>query len=141
LPKQEDFRKEGCFLHVEGTNMDPVNETSTMPLSIAELDSTVFVESSPTPLPPAEVETQSPALAGLTPGQQKALAAVTVRAGEVEAAEWTLDQARAACNAQIAAALESGIPAETVAGVAGVCAEAVADLAREAAAAAPIAAG
>ncbi|WP_150110027.1 hypothetical protein [Crystallibacter crystallopoietes] len=112
-----------------------MNETSTLPLSIAELDSTVYVESSPTAVPPVEEETRTFGPDGLTEGQQKALAAVTVRAGEVEAAEWTLDQAKAACNAQIAAALASGVPAETVAEAAGVCAAVVADLAREAAAA------
>ncbi|NKX49286.1 hypothetical protein HER39_01560 [Arthrobacter deserti] len=53
------------------------------------------------------------------------LSAVAVRAGEVEAAEWALDQAKAACDAQIAAALFSGLPAERVALAAGLCASAL----------------
>ncbi|MET3350914.1 UNVERIFIED_ORG: hypothetical protein ABID57_002613 [Arthrobacter sp. UYEF1] len=47
------------------------------------------------------------------------LAAVTTRVGEVEAAEWALDQAKAACDVQIAAALAAGVPAEKVVEVAG----------------------
>lgn len=56
------------------------------------------------------------------------LAAVVTRVGEVEAAEWALDQARAACEAQVAAALSSGVPASEVAGAAGVCASALSEL-------------
>lgn len=41
------------------------------------------------------------------------------RVGEVEAAEWALDQAKAACDVQIAAALAAGVPTERVAAVAG----------------------
>ncbi len=42
------------------------------------------------------------------------------RVGEVEAAEWALDQAKAACDVQIAAALAAGVPAAEVATAAGV---------------------
>ena len=52
------------------------------------------------------------------------LAAVIARVGEVEAAEWALDQAKAACDVQIAAALAAGVPAEEVAAAAGICASA-----------------
>jgi hypothetical protein len=55
------------------------------------------------------------------------LAAVVTRVGEVEAAEWALDQAKASCKVQIGAALSSGVPAERVALAAGVCASALAE--------------
>ena len=100
--------------------MEPVIEMSTLPLSIAQVDSAVYTEPAPLSAPIPESDAGTPV--GLTAGQKKALAALTVRAGEVEAAEWALDQAKAACTAQIAAALASGIPAETVAAAAGVCA-------------------
>ena len=41
------------------------------------------------------------------------------RVGEVEAAEWALDQAKAACDVQIAAALAAGVPAEKVVAASG----------------------
>ena len=53
--------------------------------------------------------------------QEQLLSAVIARAGEVEAAEWALDQAKAACEVQMAAALASGVLAEKVANAAGVC--------------------
>jgi hypothetical protein len=40
------------------------------------------------------------------------LAEATARVGEVEAAEWALDQAKAACKTEIAATLATGVPAE-----------------------------
>ncbi len=53
------------------------------------------------------------------------LAAVVTRVGEVEAAEWALDQAKAACDVQITAALSAGVPAEKVAAAAGELASAL----------------
>lgn len=47
------------------------------------------------------------------------LPAVITRVGEVEAVEWALNQAKAACDVQIAAPLAAGVSAETVAAVAG----------------------
>lgn len=44
---------------------------------------------------------------------------MTTRVGEVGAAEWAFDQAKAACDVQIAAALAAGVPAEKVVEVAG----------------------
>ncbi|QHK20657.1 hypothetical protein GU243_13985 [Pseudarthrobacter psychrotolerans] len=44
---------------------------------------------------------------------------MTTRVGEVEAAEWALDQAKAACDLEIAAALAAGVPADKVVAVAG----------------------
>jgi hypothetical protein len=63
--------------------------------------------------------------------QERLLAAVVTRVGEVEAAEWALDQAKAACNEQMTAALSSGVPAERVAVAAGVCASALPELTGE----------
>lgn len=57
--------------------------------------------------------------------REQLLSAVVARVGEVEAAEWALDQAKAACDVQIAAALNAGVPAEKVATAAGVCASAL----------------
>ena len=103
--------------------MDPVNDTNTLPLSIAELDSTIYTgrPAATAALPEGQVQTVS----DLTPGQKKALEAVTVRAGQVEAAEWALDQAKAVFHEQTAAALASGVPAELVAAAAGTCASAL----------------
>ncbi|WP_262107379.1 hypothetical protein [Arthrobacter sp. Marseille-P9274] len=109
--------------------MEPIAETKTLPLSIAALDAGVSLEVPPGRLPTPDEDTD--AMASLSPVQKKALAAVTVRAGEVEAAEWALDQAKAACDAQITTALASGIPAETVAAAAGVCAAAVGKLGQD----------
>ncbi|QNE15943.1 hypothetical protein [Pseudarthrobacter sp. NBSH8] len=93
--------------------MEPFIDSNTPPLSIAQVDWTLYGEH------------------GLaSPGSKKAaadllalhnglLAAVTTRVGEVEAAEWALDQAKAACDVQIAAALAAGVPAEKVVEVAG----------------------
>ncbi|HET6269318.1 MAG TPA: hypothetical protein VFE00_04490 [Arthrobacter sp.] len=63
--------------------------------------------------------------------QERLLTAVVTRVGEVEAAEWALDQAKAACDVQIVAALSSGVPAERVAVAAGICASALTELASD----------
>jgi hypothetical protein len=63
----------------------------------------------------------------LSAADERLLAAVVTRVGEVESAEWALDQAKAACNTQIVAALSSGVPVERVALAAGVCASALAE--------------
>ena len=44
---------------------------------------------------------------------------MTTRVGEVEAAEWALDQAKAACQVEIAATLAAGVPADKVMTAAG----------------------
>ena len=58
------------------------------------------------------------AAADLLALQETLLAAVITRVGEVEAAEWALDQAKAACDVQISAALAAGVPAEKIAAAA-----------------------
>jgi len=73
-------------------------------------------------------------MASLSSEQKKALAAVTVRAGAVEAAEWALDQAKAACDEEIRAAIAAGVPTEIVSAAAGVCAAAVSSLGQDLAA-------
>ena len=93
--------------------MEPFTDSITPPLSIAQVDSTVY----------GERELVSPssksAAADLVALQERLLAAVITRVGEVEAAEWALDQAKTACDVQVAAALAAGVPAEKVAAVAG----------------------
>ncbi|MET3163753.1 MULTISPECIES: hypothetical protein [unclassified Arthrobacter] len=93
--------------------MDPFIDSNTPPLSIAQVDWTLY----------GEHELASPAAkkaaADLLALHDALLAAVTTRVGEVEAAEWALDQAKAACDVQIAAALAAGVPAEKVVEVAG----------------------
>jgi hypothetical protein len=96
-------------------------DTSTLPLSIAQVNSTVYVEAEHAPAP---AEREAGDLFDL---HEQLLAAVVTRVGEVEGAEWALDQAKAACNEQMAAALSSGVPAEKVAVAAGVCASALAE--------------
>ena len=64
------------------------------------------------------------------PAWETVLAAVFARAGEVEAAEWALDQAKAACDEQIIAAVSAGIPAAKIAEAAGVCAAVVTEMTR-----------
>jgi hypothetical protein len=93
--------------------MEPLTDTNTFPLSIAQVDATVYVE----PPPAAAMSEQAPN--DLSALREQLLAAVTSRAGEVEAAEWALDQAKAACDVQIAAALAAGVPAEKIATAAG----------------------
>jgi len=109
--------------------MEPVPEIKTLPLSIADLDSAAPVEPEPATAAPAAAGTDL--MAGLSLDQQEALAAVTVLAGEVEAAEWALDQLQTACNAQIIVALQSGVPRESVAAAAGICASALGGLIAE----------
>ena len=92
--------------------MEPSTETSTLPLSIAQVEPTAVG------LPAAAVPDASTA-ADRSLLQEQLLAAVLTRVGEVEAAEWALDQAKAACEAQIRAALEAGVPAHKIAEAAG----------------------
>ena len=77
--------------------MEPLTDTSTYPLSIAHVDSTVYVEPA---LAAAMLEEAPTDLSAL---REQLLTAVIARAGEVEAAEWALDQAKAACAVQMAA--------------------------------------
>lgn len=93
--------------------MAPFSETNTPPLSIAQADWALHEE--PEPAPPVSKK----AAADLLALHETLLAAVTTRVGEVEAAEWALDQAKAACDLEIAAALAAGVPAEKVMAAAG----------------------
>jgi hypothetical protein len=99
--------------------MEPLTDTNTFPVSIAQVDATVYVEP---PLASSILEKTPTDHSAL---REQLLGAVIARVGEVEAAEWALDQAKAACDVQIAAALASGVPAELVATAAGVCASAL----------------
>lgn len=97
--------------------MEPFTDTNTLPLSIAQISS--HPESEPAPASDTRSDTATLAL------HDRLLAAVVTRVGEVEAAEWALDQAKAACQVQLAAALSSGVPAERIAEAAGICASAL----------------
>jgi hypothetical protein len=104
--------------------VEPYTDTNTLPLSIAQVASAVYAE--------PELGTDSePATDDSFAVQERLLAAVVTRVGEVEAAEWALDQAKAACDVQIVAALSSGVPAERVAVAAGICASALTELASD----------
>jgi len=100
--------------------MEPYTDTSAIPLSIVQVETTVLGEPELAPVPDENPE------ADLALVHERLLAAVVTRVGEVEAAEWALDQAKAACDAQIRAALSSGVPAEQVAEAAGTRASALA---------------
>ena len=93
--------------------MEPFTDSNTPPLSIAQVDWTLHDERELSP-PASEKAT-----ADLIALHETLLAAVTIRAGEGEAAEWALDQAKAACDTEIAAALAAGVPAEKVVAAAG----------------------
>lgn len=103
--------------------MEPFTDTNTLPLSIAQVSSH----------PESEFGSASAARPGTVEPtmHDRLLAAVLTRVGEVEAAEWALDQAKAACQVQLAAALSAGIPAQEIAGAAGICASALATLIEE----------
>lgn len=98
--------------------MKPHTDTNTLPLSIAQ------VNSSPESASTSAKRSGSDVLAL----HDRLLAAVVTRVGEVEAAEWALDQARAACQAQVTAALSAGVPADEVAEAAGICSSALAEI-------------
>ena len=91
--------------------MEPFTNSNIPPLSIAQVDWTLDREHDPAP--------STRAAAGLLALQESLLAALITRVGEVEAAEWALDQAKAACDLQIAAVLAAGVPTEKVVEVAG----------------------
>jgi hypothetical protein len=93
--------------------VEPFTDSNTPPLSIAQVDWALDEEHEQAP--PGSKK----AAADLLAFHETLLAAVVTRVGEVEAAEWALDQAKAACSAQIAAALAAGLPAEEVIAAAG----------------------
>jgi hypothetical protein len=120
--------KKSCPAYLKGTSMEPIAE-KTLPLSVAALDAGVSLKSAPELLRAPDGGTG--ATANLSSEQKKALAAVTVRAGAVEAAEWALDQAKAVCDEEIRAAITAGVPTEIVSAAAGVCAAAVVRLGQD----------
>jgi hypothetical protein len=106
--------------------MKPQIETPTLPLSIADVDSTVYLHPETTASPATMAAAGAPD--GLSGEQMNMLAAVACRAGQVEAAQWALDQAQAVADEQIVAALSLGLPSERVAMAAGVPASQVAEI-------------
>jgi hypothetical protein len=93
--------------------MEPYSDTNSPRLSIVQVDWALHEE------PKSATPISKKAAADLLALHETLLAAVTTRVGEVEAAEWALDQAKAACDLEIAAALAAGVPAEKVAAAAG----------------------
>lgn len=102
--------------------MEPFTDSVTPPLSIAQVEPAVCGE------PQLASPGSNQAAADMSALQETLLAAVVTRVGEVEAAEWALDQAKAACEVQIAAALAAGVPADQIADAAGVQAPVVNDV-------------
>lgn len=93
--------------------MEPFADSNTPPLSVAQVDWALQGERKPAS--PGSEKTAAALLAM----HETLLAEVTARVGEVEAAEWALDQAKAACETEIAAALAAGVPAEKIVAAAG----------------------
>jgi hypothetical protein len=91
--------------------MEPFSDTNALPLSIAQIDVSLYAEQGPAP---------DLAKSAAPDQQEQLIVALVTRTGELEAAEWVLDQAKAAVEAQIAAALAAGVAAERVAEAAGV---------------------
>lgn len=104
--------------------MEPFTDTNSLPLPIAQVESTLHMEPGPASAPGKRAAAEMPVV------PEQLLAAVLTSAGEVETAEWALDQAKAARDVQLAAALSAGVPAETVAAAAGVSAAALAKFIR-----------
>ncbi|MDF9752503.1 hypothetical protein [Arthrobacter sp. ES3-54] len=102
--------------------MEPFTYSNSPPLSIAQVDWTLYGEREP--VPPGSKRTA----ADLLVLQETLLAAVITRVGEVEAAEWALDQAKTACDVHVAAALAAGVPAEKLVAAAGELASAPTEL-------------
>lgn len=94
--------------------LEPFTSSNTPPLSIAEVDWTLGEEE-----PGLASSAAKEAAADLLAVQEGLLAAVFTRIGEVETAEWALDQAKAVGKVQIAAALAAGVPVEQVMAAAG----------------------
>lgn len=99
--------------------MELLTDTNTFSLTIARVDATLDINP---PLAAAKFDNASTDPSAL---RDQLLTAVTARAGEVEAAEWALDQATAACDVQMAAALAAGLPPQRIAAAAGVCVSAL----------------
>ncbi|UUL75479.1 hypothetical protein NG819_14890 [Pseudarthrobacter sp. Fe7] len=93
--------------------MEPFTDTNTPPLSIAQADWALHDERDLALLVAQKADTDLLAL------HETLIAAVTIRVGEVEAAEWALDQAKTSCDVEIAAALAAGVPAEKILMAAG----------------------
>jgi hypothetical protein len=93
--------------------VEPFTDSNTPPLSVAQVDWALQDERKPA------LRVSEKAAVDLLAMHETMLAEVTARVGEVEAAEWALDQAKAACEMQIAAALAAGVPAEKIAAAAG----------------------
>ena len=93
--------------------MEDFTDTNTLPLSITQVHSTLHEDPLLTSARAARTTSD------ISEVREQLLAAVVTRLGEVEAAEWALDQAKAACDLQITAALASGVPVEWVAAATG----------------------
>ncbi|MGO4189961.1 hypothetical protein [Pseudarthrobacter sp. TAF60_1] len=113
--------------------MEPFTDSNTPPLSVAQVD--WALQDGRKPAPPVSEK----AAADLVAMHEMLLAEVTARVGELEAAEWALDQAKAACETEIAAALAAGVPAEKIMAAAGELASSPTEFAEDSEPAAPTA--
>ena len=105
--------------------VEDLTDTSTLPLSIAPVNPILYED-------PRLASARTPEVtAEMSEVRERMLAAVVISAGEVEAAEWALDQAKATCDLQITAALASGVPVEEVAAATGLTASALSTFAGE----------
>jgi hypothetical protein len=99
--------------------VEDFTDTSTLPLSIPPVNPVLYED-------PRLSSVRAPELtADMSEVRERLLAAVVISIGEVEAAEWALDQAKATCDLEIAAALASGVPVEKVAAATGLTASAL----------------
>ena len=99
--------------------MEDFTDTNTLPLSITQVHSTLYEDQL------LASERAAGATADVSEVREQLLAAVVTMLGEVESAEWALDQAKAACHLQITAAPASGVPVDKVAAATGLSASAV----------------
>ena len=100
--------------------MEPHTETNSLPLSIAQVDSTAYVKEEA-----VAGACEGDGAVDLSVAHGHLLAAVMTRASEVEAAESALDQATAARDVHVGAALAAGISVDKVAAAAGLDAAAL----------------
>lgn len=105
--------------------VEDFTDTSTHPLSITPVNPILHGDPRLSSARAPEVTAEMSAV------RERLLAAVVTSIGEVEAAEWALDQAKATCDLQITAALASGVPVEEVAAATGLTVSAVSAFAGE----------
>lgn len=105
--------------------VEDLADSSTLPLPVTPVNPILGEDPRIAPVPAPEVTAE------MSEVRDRLLAAAVTSIGEVEAAEWALDQAKAARDLQITAALASGVPVEEVAAATGLTTSAVSAFAGE----------